>query len=586
MALATTCPQCKTSFKVIPDQLKLRRGLVRCGVCQHVFSGIDYLRYVDDSKAQQRKPADAAATGVVDHAAPGATDAGAGRPVTEQSVSQQSVTEQSVTQQSVTQQSVTGQPAAGRAGSTTAGPAGTGSDLAEPTPAPPGATDPAAARTQASADVAAEAVGDIEGDSEPVASTAERDRRRPGTDDDRRAPWPFVLGSAGGTAAAPADAADGAHRQADRSFEETLRATSGGWRNAWGLGLLRRNRAQAKRTAHAGPDSDWPAAHGSHLADDFHPDATVRPDRRPEPEDGADADHRSPAHGAQRSPPSGRQWRSGTPDRAAPDRRVDAFDDDAAELSPHTQIASFDDDDSLIIGRDALIRHRVITDDVEPPAREPLARRPAGRSHGFDLDDDDPLDREFDDSWRSGFQPTGRRPDGRRRARGSTRIDTFGDLVASPARRFALIGLVMLALVQSALCFRDELASSLPITRPLLAALGAPFGLVPEPVRSIGDLSIESFEIQAGGQDDQLSLSAVIRNRSERPVRWPAMELTLSDPSRAVVVRKVIEPGAYLPRGSGGSDGGIGPRSEQPIRLVLETRDLQLAGYTVALFYP
>src|SRR5690606_38712157 len=50
MALATTCPQCMTSFRVVPDQLKLRRGLVRCGTCQHVFSGIDYLRYVDDSR--------------------------------------------------------------------------------------------------------------------------------------------------------------------------------------------------------------------------------------------------------------------------------------------------------------------------------------------------------------------------------------------------------------------------------------------------------------------------------------------------------------------------------------------------------
>jgi len=47
MALATTCPQCKTSFKVVPDQLKLRRGLVRCGVCQFVFSGVEHLRYVD-----------------------------------------------------------------------------------------------------------------------------------------------------------------------------------------------------------------------------------------------------------------------------------------------------------------------------------------------------------------------------------------------------------------------------------------------------------------------------------------------------------------------------------------------------------
>jgi len=60
MALATTCPQCKTSFKVVPDQLKLRRGLVRCGACQHVFSGIDFLRYVDESK--QARPDAAAAT--------------------------------------------------------------------------------------------------------------------------------------------------------------------------------------------------------------------------------------------------------------------------------------------------------------------------------------------------------------------------------------------------------------------------------------------------------------------------------------------------------------------------------------------
>ncbi|GAA4401607.1 DUF3426 domain-containing protein [Quisquiliibacterium transsilvanicum] len=52
MALATTCPQCKTSFKVVPDQLKLRRGLVRCGVCHHVFSGIDSLRYVEDLTGQ------------------------------------------------------------------------------------------------------------------------------------------------------------------------------------------------------------------------------------------------------------------------------------------------------------------------------------------------------------------------------------------------------------------------------------------------------------------------------------------------------------------------------------------------------
>ena len=56
MALATTCPHCKTSFKVVADQLKLRRGLVRCGKCQEVFSGVDYLRYIDEPKPKAPIP--------------------------------------------------------------------------------------------------------------------------------------------------------------------------------------------------------------------------------------------------------------------------------------------------------------------------------------------------------------------------------------------------------------------------------------------------------------------------------------------------------------------------------------------------
>lgn len=62
MALATTCPACSTSFKVNPEQLKLRRGLVRCGMCDHVFSGVEYLRYVSDTQtdADLNRPDDGA----------------------------------------------------------------------------------------------------------------------------------------------------------------------------------------------------------------------------------------------------------------------------------------------------------------------------------------------------------------------------------------------------------------------------------------------------------------------------------------------------------------------------------------------
>src|SRR5690606_39624394 len=39
MALTTRRPHCGTAFKVVPDQLRVRNGLVRCGACDTVFDG-------------------------------------------------------------------------------------------------------------------------------------------------------------------------------------------------------------------------------------------------------------------------------------------------------------------------------------------------------------------------------------------------------------------------------------------------------------------------------------------------------------------------------------------------------------------
>ncbi|OZI20568.1 hypothetical protein CAL26_24060 [Bordetella genomosp. 9] len=40
MAMTTRCPHCGTAFKVVADQLRVRNGLVRCGVCSRVFDGL------------------------------------------------------------------------------------------------------------------------------------------------------------------------------------------------------------------------------------------------------------------------------------------------------------------------------------------------------------------------------------------------------------------------------------------------------------------------------------------------------------------------------------------------------------------
>lgn len=43
MALATRCPYCYTTFRVVQDQLKLRNGIVRCGTCKQIFNGSEQL---------------------------------------------------------------------------------------------------------------------------------------------------------------------------------------------------------------------------------------------------------------------------------------------------------------------------------------------------------------------------------------------------------------------------------------------------------------------------------------------------------------------------------------------------------------
>ena len=44
MSLITRCPACSTLFKVVPDQLRVSEGLVRCGQCDLVFNANAYLK--------------------------------------------------------------------------------------------------------------------------------------------------------------------------------------------------------------------------------------------------------------------------------------------------------------------------------------------------------------------------------------------------------------------------------------------------------------------------------------------------------------------------------------------------------------
>jgi predicted Zn finger-like uncharacterized protein len=144
-----------------------------------------------------------------------------------------------------------------------------------------------------------------------------------------------------------------------------------------------------------------------------------------------------------------------------------------------------------------------------------------------------------------------------------------------------LIGLLMQALIG----WRNDIAARSPQMSAALEALLGPLGLKISPPLDLSVLSIESFELQTGRSADVLQMTAILRNRSSHVVSFPAMELTLTDSSGALLSRKVIQVDSYLDKPLMAARGLAG-RSEWPLRIALEHDGLAPAGYSVALFYP
>ena len=61
MSLATRCPACSTVFRVVPDQLRVSEGWVRCGRCTEVFNALEQM--VDVAAAPVAAPPVAAQDG-------------------------------------------------------------------------------------------------------------------------------------------------------------------------------------------------------------------------------------------------------------------------------------------------------------------------------------------------------------------------------------------------------------------------------------------------------------------------------------------------------------------------------------------
>lgn len=151
---------------------------------------------------------------------------------------------------------------------------------------------------------------------------------------------------------------------------------------------------------------------------------------------------------------------------------------------------------------------------------------------------------------------------------------------------FAMLVLIAGLGVQVLLEFHDSLAARIPRLTPVLVSACRWLSCSVGPPRDASSLSIEGSDLQADpAHQGLLILTATVRNRSTYALAYPYLELTLTDASDHVVVRRAFAPSEYL--GSNADrDAGIAGNREQLVRLFIDASTTRQAGYRLYLFYP
>lgn len=581
MALATTCPKCNTSFRVAPDQLALRRGMVRCGVCQNVFSGMANLRHVDEI-LRQRSAAQAAAQAAAQQALPPAPPTMLGSPRTQA--------------------------------------------ITEPPPPPPQGKPFARDERRAEASKAW-----------PAPSAArQRKSSRPSEDDfghtDLRTAF-FLPETVFGPPSRELESRELESREPDSRDPG------------------RREPDEHKAEPKPGPAATMPAAPLA-SADNHQvssPGSTSATGRNPDaPDSGVRIGLRQPG------PDTRIRWAQEASRLATDSRRSDGIESDSPAEQAHHQsgLAKSEGAQSGLaqtgISQSGTAQSGTAQTGTAQTGITQSGTTQAGTAHSDKLQSgttqpnklqntlhpeggpSDPIDQQgiapagtglpiaadsgaaaTDGAARSeDLQPQPlSEPDSvlasanrKSKSRATDRSDqaiavfepdasTIGFATRAVAFGWLLCLLAAVLLVgQLILGARNSIASLVPSLRGPLQGIASTFGLSVEPPMDLQSVTIESFELLGSDTPGQLSLSALFRNRSNRSVQWPAIELMLTDGQGLLLVRKVILPREYFsglpPATAAKVELGMSPRAELPLKLALEARDLSASGYSVNLFYP
>ena len=147
----------------------------------------------------------------------------------------------------------------------------------------------------------------------------------------------------------------------------------------------------------------------------------------------------------------------------------------------------------------------------------------------------------------------------------------------------SLVALLLL-LLQAAIQFRTELSILFPETKPALRQTCKLLGCRLALPAKADFLGIEASDMRPG-PNGTILLGATLRNRAPFAQTYPDLELTLTDIGNQPLIRKILTPEEYLPKGTDVA-AGFAANGERTLNLALQVGVQGSAGYRIYLFYP
>jgi len=166
---------------------------------------------------------------------------------------------------------------------------------------------------------------------------------------------------------------------------------------------------------------------------------------------------------------------------------------------------------------------------------------------------------------------------------GTARIQTTPRRSRTWAWTLASVLLLVLLLAQTTYFLRDNLVSRLPQTRPALEQACSALGCILSLPKNLALLQIIGSDLQTEASG-RLKLTLTLGNRSGQVQAWPVLVLTLTDQRNRPLARRSFAPSEYL-GDTRRIAAGIPPRSEQPLNLPLNVRNLAPMGFDLELTY-